>query len=162
MASESKFEKQSPDLPETVTVNPEQPVQKESEEELKERLLVPLSKKLFETFLALPDEPGEYIPPEEKLKLSRESGTNPESAKRFEENKRSKYRTNALTSPLAAAQELLCLPTAEKIPAAEREALKNRLKTAYADVAAAGKKLITKKEVDEVVGIVKDLQKYLE
>jgi len=161
MASEPKFEKQLSDLPETGPVNPEQPAKKESEEEIKERLVVPMSKRLFETFLALPDEPGEYIPPEEKLKLSGETAANPEAAKRFEENKRSKYRINALTSPLAAAQELLRLPISEKIPESEREALKNRLKKAYEDVKEAGKGLITKKEVDEVVNIVKDLQKYL-
>jgi len=88
-------------------------------------------KEKFDNFLALSDEPGEYISPEEKFKLIEESNTNPEAKKRLEENRQSKYRGNSLSLGLDWGDFFLeNAGEMKKIPINKVEGLKEKLKKA--------------------------------
>ena len=107
--------------------SPERDHQEKSLDEIK-------MKGLFDRFMALSDEPGEYIVGE-KDKLIKESGHNPEALKRLEENKKSKFRMNSLSVPLGAASILLGLPEVQmKISKEKIEELEEMINQAHQDI----------------------------
>lgn len=133
----------------------------ESRESKKEKSLRETAKKSLEAFLAKPDEPG--ISYEEQNRLQKESARDPEAGKKFIESKRSKYRINALSSPLMAAEAFLKSSESGNIEPERKQELAARIEKAFKDAAQAReRKLLMKEDVEEVVQIAKELLPYLE
>ncbi|MEK9170166.1 MAG: hypothetical protein AAB674_00785 [Patescibacteria group bacterium] len=135
--------------------------EKEPNRPEKKTIIAEAVKKCFDRFLSLSDEPGEFLTDEEKNKLIEESKADPAAMKKFEENKNSKYRINSLSGPLGYADLFLESKEADHIPPEKKEELIKKIDAARNDVARAGSGLISKKEVDEVIGIVEELEPYL-
>lgn len=118
-------------------------------------------KKIFDNFLARPDEPGLPYSEQNKL-LERSRLGDKEAAKQYLESKKSKYRVNSLAGALMAAEMFLTeSEKTRKMPEAERKALHDKVRQAGNIINEERKGSLTKDTVDKVVGIVKEIQLYL-
>jgi len=134
------------------------------EEGERERIKFPFSemtRKVFKSFEARSDEPGEFLSGEEKDKLLEQTRTSPEAMERWEKNRNSKYRINSLYAPLAATENFLDSPEADSVPQNTKEDLIKRVSNAYAEMDRLKGSAITKECVEEVVDIVNEVKKYL-
>src|SRR3989344_1477858 len=120
-------------------------------------------KSSFERFRSLPDDPGPVLSEKEQFKLSKEAIT-PEGLKKWEEYKQRKHRTNTLSAPLLTIKIFLGKPDKEifkKIPEEKRGEFLKKVAEAEEHINEAKKGLITDKEVNEVLEIIKDVESYL-
>ena len=120
-----------------------------------------LAKKIFAKFETRSDDPGEFLSPEEKIKLQDATRTDPEALKKWEEDVHSKYRVNSLSAPLLASEIFLASPEAKEIPSDIKDGLIKKVKEATKDLANSRGKKISKELVDEVEGIMNEVKKYL-
>jgi hypothetical protein len=120
-----------------------------------------MTKKIFEVFLSRSDSPGEFISSKEKDDLIIESKNNPEALKKFEKNKDSKYRVNSLSAPLMSAEVFLNSKETENIPLEEKDKLIKKIYKAENDIEKAKPTGMTDNEVEQVIEIIKEVNKYL-
>ena len=120
------------------------------------------TKRELEYFLDLPDNPG--IPYEKQLELRRksESTKSEEDIENYKKSKESKYRANALTTPLIMGEAYLKrAPEAGDLPQETRAGLLERIKGVVGRINAEKLSGISEGSVDEVVDIVKTIQSFL-
>jgi len=121
------------------------------------------TKKRLGEFMNLPDDPG--LPYEEQLKLREisERTQNMEDIENYKKSKESKYRANALSTPLVMSEAFLRrAPEAKDIPEEIKAELLNRIKSVAESIRAKSlSHLISKESVDEVADIVRSIQAFL-
>lgn len=132
------------------------------EEIVKKSHLYGSTKKRLEEFMNLPDNPGPAYELQLKMRERSERTQTPEDIERYKKSKESKYRANTLSTPLVMAEAFLRrAPEAVDIPKNTRVQLLNRIKIVAENIRAKNpNQLISKENVDEVVDIVKDIQRF--
>ena len=121
-----------------------------------------LLKKQIESFLSKSDEPGPVLSDQEEFELSKKARHDPEALKEWKKQKlETKYRRNALSAPLMAADLFLNSDEAKNISADEKKELLERVRAAEEYITEVGAKLFTKSDVQLVIDLTNDLKKYL-
>lgn len=133
----------------------------ENQKEKRPGLIAGITKKIYDNFRSRSDEPGEFLSLAMKKRLIGESATNPEARKRLEENKNSKYRVNSLSSPLGATEFFLNSDESAMIPDEKKEELMQKIQKAREDIIKAKADRLTDSEVNQVVKIVEETEKWL-
>ncbi len=119
-------------------------------------------KRQIEKFLSLSDEPGPVLSDKQEFELSRQAIEGSEAEKQWNIHKHgTKYRRNTLSVPLMAADIFLDSHDSDYLPAATKEDLLQKVKTAEEYITDVKGKPFTKENVQEVVDLVNEIKKYL-
>ena len=130
-------------------------------EEKKEESLSDKVRKNLENFLSRSDDPGDFLTPEEKMKLIKESSIDAEALKILEKDRDNKYRTNSLAGAIGWANIFLSSEDIKNVPSDQKEKLLQRTENASKEIEKEKPSGYKKELVGEVVDIVNEVKKYL-